>query len=156
MRGFVDRREIDLQDVELDRVRWDQRREVSVATLANKKTLYVELVEKDLREIGAAVFAEFQRCAKDPDFFSDEMMEDVPRPKSADQFVEKPLSLKRYLRPGAFWRDVTIQSIVGRMNPWKMGEPRYWIEELKDVLVEPPYTILVFAARMVVTKVSAT
>lgn len=147
MRAFVDRHEVDTQDVELDRVRWEQGPERMSASLAGRKTLYVELVEADLLALGRAIHRSFEKLRKDPEFFEDEMMEDVPRPASERQFVEKPLSIKRYLKPGSFWRSELIRAVMTRMNPWGVGEALFFIEQFKDVRVDPPWTILIFEAR---------
>lgn len=147
MRAFLDRQEIPLEEVELDKERWAQPR-----TRGNKN-LYVELAAEDLVAIGGTIFNVFRGLlAEDENYFDDEMLEDVPKPRDARVFADKPMRLKQFLRPGSFWRDATIKAVLTAMNPWnvRIAAPRCRIEELTDVKVdaETGFTILILGVRV--------
>ena len=142
MRAYLDRKKVPLEEVALDPVRWEDPK------ARGEAILYVELEEGDLRAIGESLYASYRAfLADDPAYFESEMMEDVPRPKNENLFVERPLSLKRYLKHGSFWRNTTIRAIAHRMDPWHEGQRRLLIEEFRDVKLDKGRTILLLEVR---------
>lgn len=147
MRAFLDRKEIPLEEVELDKERWAQPR-----TRGNKN-LYVELTTEDLVVIGGTIFNVYRGfLAEDEDYFRSEMLEDVPKPRDARVFADKPMRLKQFLRHGSFWRDSTIKAVMTAMNPWnvRMAATRCRVEELTDVKIdaETGLVILILGVRV--------
>ncbi len=147
MRAFLDRQEIMLESVEFDRERWAQPR-----TRGNKN-LYVELAEADLVAIGSTIFNVYRgHLAEDEDYFKDEMLAEVPKPRDARVFADKPMRLRQFLRPGSFWRDATIKAVMTCMNPWnvRITAPVCRVEELTDVKVdeETGFVILILGVRV--------
>lgn len=137
MRAYLDRKKVPLEEIALDPVRWEDPK------AHGESILYVELDADDLRAIGESLYASYRALlADDPAYFEAEVMEDVPRPKDEDQFVSKPLSLKRYLKQGSFWRNTAVRAIVHRMNPWHEGQPRLRIEEFRDLKLDKGRAIL--------------
>jgi len=149
MRVFVGREPISPEEVQLDRVRWEQPREKKAAPLVPPKRLYLELQAADLSALGEKLHRSYRQILdSEPDFFLGELMEDVPRPGSPRVFLDRPFKLKSYLKPDSWWREETIRILLGMLNPWGTGERRYWIEEFVDVKVDGEFTIVIFEARL--------
>ena len=138
MRAYLDRKKVPLEEIALDPIRWENPR------AHGDSLLYLELSEDDLRAVGESLYASYRAfLADDPAYFDSEMMEDVPRPKGENQFVEKPLSLRRYLKEGSFWRNTTIRAVTHRMDPWHEGQRKLLIEDFRDLKLDKGRPILV-------------